>query len=144
MLIGSLAIENEGDMLTKGDKFLIVIVLILAVISLIFIRNQGLSTDDKYLSIQVNGEEVKKVIFDKKIIGKQIPMQTKYGYNLIEIGDESVRVIDADCPDKIDVKQGSISKIGETIVCLPHKLVLEIKGTEKNIEETNDIDIKTN
>lgn len=136
--------KNEGDILTKGDKFLIVFVVILAVISLIFIRNQGLSTADKYVSIQVNGEEIKKVIFDKKIIGEQIAINTEHGFNLVEIGDESVKVVDADCPDKIDVKQGSISKIGETIVCLPNKLVIEIKGSEKNIEETNEIDIKTN
>lgn len=61
--------------------------------------------------------------------GSTIPVETKYGYNLVEIGDERVRVIEADCPDKIDVKQGYISRIGETIVCLPNHLVVEIKGT---------------
>ena len=62
------------------------------------------------------------------MVGKTIPIKTKYGYNLIEIGDEKVRVIEADCPDKLDVKQGYISKPGETIVCLPNRLIIEIKG----------------
>jgi hypothetical protein len=118
--------------MTKGDKYLVVFVLVLTFISLGFIKRQALSNDSKYISVQVNGEEIKKIIYDKKIIGKTIPIETEYGYNLLEIGDEKVRVIEADCPDKIDVKQGYISDIGETLVCLPNRLVIEIKGMDKN------------
>lgn len=120
--------------MTKGDKVLILVVVLLAIISLGFIKKQSLSNENKYVSIQVNGEEVKKIIFDKNIIGKTFPINSKYGYNLIEIGDEKVRVIEADCPDKVDVKQGYISKLGETIVCLPNKMIVEIKGMDKDRE----------
>ncbi|WFA10425.1 NusG domain II-containing protein [Tissierella sp. Yu-01] len=123
--------------LTKGDKFLIVLIILVSFSAMGYIRLQALSNDEKYVSIQVNGEEIKRFIFDSKLVGQTIPIETKYGYNLIEIGDEQVRVIEADCPDKIDVKQGYISKIGETIVCLPNKLVVEIKG----IENDSDLDI---
>ncbi len=118
--------------MTKGDKVLILVVVLLAIVSLGFIKKQSLSNENKYVSIQVNGEEVKKIIFDKNIIGKTFPINSKYGYNLIEIGDEKVRVIEADCPDKVDVKQGYISKLGETIVCLPNKMIVEIKGMDKD------------
>ena len=120
--------------MTKGDKLLIVFVIVLALISTLFIKRQAFSSADKYVSIQVNGEEIKKIIFDYKIIGTTIPIKTEFGYNLVEIGDERVRVIEADCPDKIDVKQGYISKIGETIVCLPNRMVIEIKGLDKDTE----------
>ena len=123
--------------LTKGDKFLIVLIIFISFSAMGYIRLQALSKDEKYVSVQVNGEEIKRFIFDSKLVGQTIPVETKYGYNLIEIGDEQVRVIEADCPDKIDVKQGYISKIGETIVCLPNKLVVEIKG----IENDSDLDI---
>ncbi len=116
--------------MTKGDKLLIVFVLVLSLASMGYIRKQGLSNQDKYVSIQVNGKEVEKIIFDNKIIGKTIPLETEYGYNLIEFGDNEVRVIEADCPDKYDVKQGSISRIGETIICLPNRMVIEIKGVD--------------
>ena len=33
---------------------------------------------------------------------------------------------DADCPDKICINMGTIRKKGQTIICLPHKLVVEI------------------
>lgn len=116
--------------MTKGDKLLIVFVLILSLASMGYIKSQGLSNKDKYVSVQVNGEEIKRIIFDKSVVGKTIPIETKYGYNLIEVGDNQVRVIEASCPDKIDVKQGYISGIGETIVCLPNRLIVEIKGID--------------
>lgn len=123
--------------LTKGDKGLVVFVVVLTLLSLIYIKKQAFSNDDRYVSIQVDGEEIKQIIFDKKLEGNKIPIETEFGYNLVELGDGEVRVIEASCPDQIDVKQGYISKIGETIVCLPNKLVIEIKGMDGD----NDIDM---
>lgn len=120
--------------MTKGDKVLIIVVIILTFLSLGFIKEQALSNDNKFISIQVDGIEIKKIIFDSNIVGKTIPIQTEFGYNLIEIGDKKVRVIEADCRDKLDVKQGYITNIGETIICLPNKMLIEIKGIRKDNE----------
>lgn len=125
--------------MTKGDKILIIIIISISLISLGFIKNSAIGHKDKYISIQVDGKEIKKIIFDKAVIGKTIPIETEFGYNLIEIGEDKVRVIEADCPDKIDVLQGYISKPGELIVCLPNKLVIEIKGTDDS-EELPEVD----
>ncbi|HHV38284.1 MAG TPA: NusG domain II-containing protein [Tepidimicrobium sp.] len=124
--------------MTKGDKILIVSIVFLSVISLIYVKNFAFSDGESYVSIQVDGEEIKRVIFDKKIVGKTIPIETEFGYNLIEIGDKKVRVIEADCPDQLDVKQGYISRPGEVIVCLPNKLVIEIKGIGDDGEDDVD------
>lgn len=123
--------------MTKADKLLIIVVILLSFISLGYINRQGLSNGDKYVSIQYNGKEVSKVIFDKQIVGTTIPIETNLGYNLIEIGDGEVRVLEADCPDQIDVEQGWISNIGETLICLPNRLVVEIKG----LSATDEVDI---
>lgn len=120
--------------MTKGDKALVVIVVMLSIFSLVFIRKQGLSKDDRYVSVQVNGEEINKIYFDKKLVGEEIRVETEYGYNVVKLGDEEVSVIEASCPDKLDVLQGSISKIGQTIVCLPNRLVIEIKGTDDDVD----------
>ncbi|MCK9443892.1 MAG: NusG domain II-containing protein [Tissierellaceae bacterium] len=122
--------------MTKGDKILIVAIIIISLVSLGFVKNNIVNYNEKYISIQVNGQEYKKVIFDNSVIGKTIPIETEFGYNLIEIGDGDVRVIEASCPDKLDVLQGAISSPGEMIVCLPNRLVIEIKGTT----ETREID----
>lgn len=118
--------------MTKWDKILIVFIVIISLASLGFVKDKAVNANEKYVSIQVNGEEVKKIIFDKKIIGKTFPIKTEFGYNLVEIGDERVRVIEADCPDQIDVMQGYISQPNELIVCLPNRLVVEIIGGEED------------
>lgn len=47
------------------------------------------------------------------------------GYNKLIINREGVKVIEADCPDKLCIEQ---SKKGVyPIICLPHKLVIETK-----------------
>ncbi len=120
--------------LTKGDKLLIILVIVLSFSAMGYIRLQAFSKNEKYISIQVSGDEVKRIILDSKLLGEKIPIESQYGYNLIELGEDKVRVIEADCPDKIDVKQGWISGIGETIVCLPNRMVIEIKGIEKDTE----------
>ncbi len=125
--------------MTKGDKILIIVIVLISLVSLGFIKNSAIGHSEKYISIQVNGKEYKKIIFDKSVIGKTIPIETEFGYNLVEVGDGEVRVIDADCPDKLDVLQGTITRPGEIIVCLPNRLVIEIKGSD-GTEETDEVD----
>ncbi len=46
----------------------------------------------------------------------------------IVVSGGAVRVEEADCPDKICEKRGAISKAGQTIVCLPNRVVVKISG----------------
>lgn len=51
-------------------------------------------------------------------------------YNLMLISGGQVSVSDADCPDKLCVRQRAIARSGESIICLPHKLVIQIESKE--------------
>ena len=53
---------------------------------------------------------------------------TDRGSNTVVVESGKIRVSDADCPDKVCVDMGWKSRRGETITCLPHKLVIEIQG----------------
>ena len=53
------------------------------------------------------------------------------GKNLMRIRDGRVSVTEADCPDGICVNEGEIQYSGQTIVCLPHRIVIEIEGAEE-------------
>lgn len=48
--------------------------------------------------------------------------------NVIVIENGSVSIEEATCPDKLCEKQGKISAVGERIVCLPNRLVVQISG----------------
>ena len=45
--------------------------------------------------------------------------------NVCEIKDGQARMISAECPDHLCIKQKAINKKGGTIVCLPNKVVIE-------------------
>ncbi|MCD8054650.1 MAG: NusG domain II-containing protein [Lachnospiraceae bacterium] len=53
------------------------------------------------------------------------------GMNVLVIENGTATMTDADCPDQLCVHQGSIRYDGETIVCLPHRVVVEIEGGEE-------------
>ncbi len=57
--------------------------------------------------------------------------------NVIEVSGGRVRVRDADCPDRLCVRTGWVSRDGESIVCLPHKLVVTVRGGEAGPDEVS-------
>lgn len=57
------------------------------------------------------------------------------GINQLKIQDGVVYMTDADCHDKVCVRMNGISRPGQTIVCLPHKLVLAIVTSDGNAPE---------
>ena len=53
-------------------------------------------------------------------------------HNKICICDGEAYMEEADCPDGYCMNQGKIKGRRQTIVCLPHKLVVEVTGTREN------------
>lgn len=51
-------------------------------------------------------------------------------WNKIEVKDAGVAITEANCQDQVCVRRGRITKPGQTIVCLPHKLLIEIKANK--------------
>ena len=55
-------------------------------------------------------------------------IEINHGTNILEIKNGEASMIEADCPDQVCIRMGKISKTGENIVCLPHKLVIQVEG----------------
>ena len=92
-----------------------------------------------YLGIQIIGvrdAERISISVDGKIYG----VYSLHADQEIQINDTNVLVIkdgfadmtEADCPDQICVDHKEVSKTGETIVCLPNKIVVEVKGADSS------------
>lgn len=77
--------------------------------------------------VKVDGEVVRRVDLgsDEPI---EFDIETQYGFNRIRVADGGICVIDADCPDRLCVKQGRAISGGVPIVCLPHRLTIEVGG----------------
>lgn len=56
------------------------------------------------------------------------------GTNLLVIEDGYARIEEADCPDKICVRQGKIHLTGQCITCLPNRLTVTIEGGEAEFD----------
>ena len=54
--------------------------------------------------------------------------------NEFEIKDGKARMRQANCRNHDCIYEGAISKTGEMIVCLPHKVVLEVTGGEEEFD----------
>ena len=57
-------------------------------------------------------------------------------FNLFSVTDGVVRMEAADCRDQICVRHRAVSAVGESIICLPHKLVVEITTGEAHLRGT--------
>ncbi|MGM0378178.1 MAG: NusG domain II-containing protein [Bacillota bacterium] len=116
----------------KGDIFLIIFYLVLSVsISFVFLKKDQ-SYDKKYIEISVDNELKYKIDLpvEKE---RKIHLQTKHGFNDVLIKDSKVRIIKSDCKNQTCIKDGEITKVNDILVCLPNKLLVEIKG-QKNSE----------
>ena len=57
-------------------------------------------------------------------------------FNLFSVADGVVRMEAADCRDQICVNHRPVSRGGESIICLPHRLVVEIAGgTDESVPD---------
>ena len=105
--------------MNRRDFVAIAVVLLLSVAGFLLFNRTGES-----------GSEV--VITKDGTVVAQYPLsdnrEIDLGGNVVVIDGGSVRMKSADCPDKYCVAQGAISREGETIVCLPHRIVVEVKG----------------
>lgn len=114
--------KQEHKLISHADILLIVGILILAVAGLFAWKK--LETPGAYVDIMIDGNSVKTLRLDQDA---SYEVKQQAGVNTVVVQDGSVTVQDADCPDKICVKHRAINRTGETIICLPHKLVVEIK-----------------
>lgn len=59
-------------------------------------------------------------------------IKTSYGCNTIQIENGAVRMVDADCPNHSCMNQEALSKPGAQIICLPHKLWVEVARAQED------------
>ena len=55
------------------------------------------------------------------------------GINVVSIKDGKAEMIEANCPDKLCIHTRPAQKNGQSIVCLPNRVVVEVKSTEKDL-----------
>ena len=56
------------------------------------------------------------------------------GYNVIEVQDGAVSVVEASCPDKVCIHTGAVSQGAVPIICLPNRLEVRVISADNNVD----------
>ena len=77
-----------------------------------------------WVVVSADGREVARYPLDQDlevVLGGE-------AYNVLQIRGGGAAVTDANCGDRTCVAMGPIFREGETIVCLPHRLIIRVEG----------------
>lgn len=106
----------------KIDLIIIAVIIFMAAVSFIVIHIFYKDTG-KTVQIFVKNRLVKELPLDKDITYN---IEDGDYFNTLTIKDSRVYMTDANCPDKLCVKQKEIKENGENIICLPHKVIVKV------------------
>lgn len=112
--------------LKKKDWILIIVIVFVAGLAFLLhglIGGKGAGS----VTVKVEGE-----ITGVYSLAEDQTIKINGGTNILQIKNGYADMIEADCPDKLCVKQKSISKSGENIICLPNKVVVTIDSSENS------------
>ena len=111
----------------RNDAILVAVLLVLggALALFLFVTRQA----GGYVSVQMDGEVVMELPLSEDA---RIVLGEGEHTNILVIENGTAQMVEASCPDQICVNQGAVQYAGESIVCLPHRLVVTVEGGQMN------------
>ena len=109
---------------TRNELFLMAAI---ALIAAIFFAGNALAARQPAAVVEVSVEGTVTHEFPLDIETEFTIQGYNDGKNHLIIKDQIAEISEASCPDKICVDHAPISESGQTIVCLPNRVVVTIK-----------------
>lgn len=108
-----------------GDIFIYSIIITL----LLFLGFEGFRLKEvKGSKVEIYVNSKLTFVENLKKEKSEIFVPTELGGIKVEFVDKKVRVISSNSPKKLIVKQGFISKAGETLIGVPDKVIIKVTG----------------
>lgn len=98
---------------------------ILGAAGFMLLKNRG---EGSIATIWQDGELLYTIDLSEVEESYTLRLECETGYNIITVSPGAIAVTEADCPDHTCVRQGEIKRPGIPIICMPHRLVIEIEG----------------
>lgn len=102
-------------------------VILVAVLGMLLFRSFG-----DTVTVTVDGKTFGEYSLDQN---RSVEIKTEYGFNLLVIKDGKAYVESASCPDGICSAHKPISYDGESIICLPNKVVVHIDKQDASVPD---------
>ncbi len=117
----------------KGDKILFILLLSVGVLGCVVFT--FLSKNAAYVTVVANQVTVGTYPLHTD---REVLIETENGgENILQIADGHVKIISANCPNLDCVHHKEITLHHESIICLPHKIVVTIYAPE----DEGDVDV---
>ena len=115
--------------MTKRKNDILLAALVIALAALLWFGLRLTRSEGAYVLVTVDGE-----IFGEYPLDEDTEIRIGEGeeFNLLVIKGGEAHIAEASCPDKLCVNQGKISFDGQSLICLPNKVVVEVKGGEQS------------
>ncbi len=116
----------------RNDIILVTVILLIAVTGILFINlNKKAGTD---VVVNIDGTEKYRYSLSEDITVDIKTGENGEHVNTLVIENSEAYVSHADCPDGICTQYRPVSYAGESIICLPHKVVIEIQAAANSNE----------
>ena len=117
----------QDDIRRFGKKDIILIAVIIAASVIAAFIAFTTSHEGSTVVITVSGEEYGRYPIDTDRV---ITVDTDSGINEITINNGEAYVSYADCPQGICAHHKPVSRSGESIICVPHEVVISIESED--------------
>ena len=107
----------------KLDFIIVGIILVLAIAGFVGVRLYGAHNTADIVKISGPDGMVVELPLDEDT---RYVVETELGHNTVVIENQTVHIEDADCKNHDCMDQGTITMPGQQLICLPHKLVVQI------------------
>lgn len=115
----------------------VVLVLAVGFLSLFLILHGVSRAGGSNLKVRVLADGRQVAEFDLPQGKRSLAIDGYQGKSYVEIEGGRVRMVDSACPDKLCARRGWISRPGESIVCLPNRVVIEVVSGEGGPDVVN-------
>ena len=112
----------------RRDLILLLVVVAIGLAGILFLYTRPAAADGE-VEVSVDGEVVMTLPLSEDT--KVTISGFDGGENLLVISDGKAEIESASCPDGVCVRHYAISRDGESIICLPNRVVVTIRGGEK-------------
>lgn len=123
--------DQSRKKIIRNDIIVILTPLVIALFLLIFTlvpRSAG-----EFVTVSLEGEQIARYSLDKDI---SVPVKNSDGETLLifNISGKEAFVTESVCSDHSCERMGSISRAGESIICLPSQIVITVEGGSSAVD----------
>ena len=122
----------------KKKDIIMIAAMLLAALALYLVSQISLGAEASTIVVTLDGKEV---------LRRPLAVENTYdiaqddgSLNVIAVENGAVYMKEANCRDGLCIRQGKMKNGAKTIVCLPHKIVIQLTG-DAPVSDNSDLDI---